>query len=350
MLIKRETSSGANDLQTVYRPCTVDEIIGQELTKKIINTGLKEGSLAHSFLFTGPAGCGKTTMARVIALGLNCKSVEKSTNEPCLDCECCKATLFQKNMDVIEINVGKDGGKGAVTKIVEDLNFAPLMSRYKVLIFDEAHELTKSSQDLLLKVIEDGFSHVYFIFCTNKPEKLAEAFISRTTILKFGYLEDKNLLDILINICEFEGASYDIDVLNYVVDISKGVPRNAIKYLKQVFDEKSWNLVEVKKLLHDHILDEDSADLLELSNTILKGSFRGAVKLLPKFKNIPAESVRVALAGMVTYRLQRARGFDDGDKYSNILDFLTVPIYVTGKPAQHILVNYLYKIARIMKG
>lgn len=350
MLIKRETSSGANDLQTVYRPCAVDEIIGQELTKKIIKTGLKEGSLPHSFLFTGPAGCGKTTMARVIALGLNCKSVDVSTDKPCLDCKCCTATLSQKNMDVVEINVGKDGGKGAVTKIVEDLNFAPLMSRYKVLIFDEAHELTKSSQDLLLKVIEDGFSHVYFIFCTNKPEKLAEAFISRTTILKFDYLYDKNLLDILINICEFEGIPYDIDVLNYVVNISKGVPRNAIKYLKQVFDEKSWNLVDLKKLLHGQILDEDSPDLLELGSVVLKGSFRAAVSLLNKFKNIPAESVRAGLAGIVTYRLEHHQGFDDGDKYSKILDFLTVPIYVTGKPAHHVLVNYIYKATRIMKG
>ena len=108
MLIKRTMTSGANDLNTVYRPCTVQEVIGQDINKKIIESGLRNGSLPHSLLFTGPAGCGKTTMARIIALGLNCRAHVESTDKPCLDCTCCKATLDQKNLDVIEINVGKD--------------------------------------------------------------------------------------------------------------------------------------------------------------------------------------------------------------------------------------------------
>jgi DNA polymerase-3 subunit gamma/tau len=350
MLIKRETSSGANDLQTVYRPCTVDEVVGQELVKKIIKTGLKEGTLPHSFLFTGPAGCGKTTMARIIALGLNCKEAELSTDKPCLSCECCTTTLSQNNMDVIEVNVGKDGGKAIVTKIVEDLNFAPLISKYKVLIFDEAHKLSDAAQALLLKIIEDGFSHVYFVFCTNKPEKLDPAFIDRTPIMQFNRLTQEQISETLINICEFEGVEYDNSVIEYISEVGQGVPRSSIKYLKQVIDSKSWDLASVKQLLSYQLLDEEDANLMELGAILQKGSFKGAIKALPKFKNVPEESMRIALAGFFTSKLKWAKTFADGDKYSKILDVLTVPIHMTGKPAHHVLVNYFYKVTRIMKG
>ena len=350
MLIKRTMSSGANDLNTVYRPCTVQEVIGQGINKKIIENGLRSGSLPHSLLFTGPAGCGKTTMARIIALGLNCKESNGPTNSPCLNCTCCKATLDQKNLDVIEINVGKDGGKAAVNKVVSDLSFSPLLGRCKVLIFDEAHELTKSAQDLLLKVIEDGFSHVYFIFCTNKPDTLVEAFGTRVTVMYFDRMPDVEMLGVLTNICDFEGVAYKQPVLDYIVEFSSGVPRNAIKYLKQVFDEQSWDIDTVKVMLTGHMLDEDSPDLMEIGKVLKSGNFKSAINLLNKIKNVPEETVRAALAGFFVNQLKWTRSIVDGDKISAALDVLTVPIYLKGRSSHHVLVNYMYKVTRIMKG
>lgn len=350
MLIKRTMPSGANDLHTVYRPCSVQEVIGQETNKKVIENGLRNGSISHSLLFTGPAGCGKTTMARIIALGLNCKDSDSSTDKPCLDCICCKATLNQKNLDVIEINVGKDGGKAAVTKVVSDLSFSPLLGRCKVLIFDEAHELTKSAQDLLLKIIEDGYSHVYFIFCTNKPESLMEAFGSRVTVMYFDRMPDAELLGVLTNICDFEGITYKQPVLDYIVSFSEGIPRNAIKYLKQVFDEQSWDLEIIKTMLTGHLLDEDHPDLMEIGKALKAGSFKEALSLLKKVNNVPEETVRAALAGFFTNQLKWARTVGDGDKLSSALDVLTVPIYVKGRSGHHVLVNCMYKVTRIMKG
>jgi DNA polymerase III subunit gamma/tau len=349
MLIKRTMSSGANDLNTVYRPCTISEVVGNDINKKIIGSCLESGSLSHSLLFTGPAGCGKTTMARIIALGLNCETVETSTDKPCLECRSCKSTLDQKNLDVVEINVGKDGGKAAVNQIVKDLSFAPMFCRYKVLIFDEAHELSKSAQDLLLKVIEDGYSHVYFIFCTNKPEKLTEAFNSRVTLMSFDRMVDDQLLNTLTNICDFEGAPYKAEVLSYIVEISNGVPRNAIKHLKQVFDEQSWDLSTIKLMLSGHALDEDDPNIMEIGKALQAGSFKTALTILSKVK-APEESIRIALAGFFTNKLKWTKSFTAGATYSAILDIITVPIHVTGKPAHHVLVNYLFKTVCIVKG
>lgn len=351
MLIKRTSSNGANDLNTTYRPCTVDELIGHDVNKTIISNGLKKGTLSHSLLFTGPAGCGKTTTARILALGLNCEKTEVSTDAPCLECRSCKSTLNQMNLDVIEINVGKSGGKAAVDKITSDLGFSPTLCRNKVLIFDEAHELTKAAQDLLLKEIEDGYSHVYFIFCTNKPEKLSEAFLSRTTNMHFGPLPDTLIQGLLTNICEYEGVQYTPEIIDYIVESAKGAPREAIVSLKAVLDEGSWELSTIKEIISHHSIDEDNPDIMEIGKSILNGKFKQAISVLTKLKAVPEETIRAATAGFFTTKLKYAKTFEEGLKYSRILDIITEPIYQSGKPAHHILVNYIFKsVYIIVKG
>jgi arabinogalactan oligomer/maltooligosaccharide transport system permease protein len=173
-------------------------------------------------LFTGPSRCGKTTAARIIALGLNCESVKKSTDTPCLECNSCRRIMAQKSLDVMEINVGEDSGKAAVAKLTADLMFAPFECRYKVLIFDEAHKLSTAAQDLLLKKVEDGFKHVYFIFCTNKPKKLEDTFISRASVgkMQFGRMAGPNMAELLINICEYEGASFEVPIISVLVSVT----------------------------------------------------------------------------------------------------------------------------------
>ena len=186
MLVKRTSRTGANDLNTVYRPCTVNEVLGNKTNVNIIRKSLDKNTLSHTLLFTGDAGCGKTTAARIIALGLNCEQNDKPTSNPCLQCMSCRSILNLNSMDVMEINVGQSGGKDAVDSVARDLPSAPFGVRYKVIIFDEAHKLTSAAQDLLLKIIEDGYGHVYFVFCTNKPEKLTDAFIGRCSVMHFG--------------------------------------------------------------------------------------------------------------------------------------------------------------------
>lgn len=349
MLVKRPSRTGANDLNTVYRPCTTAEMLGNKTNTNIIKKGLDANDLHHSFLFTGDAGCGKTTAARIIALGLNCEASDIPTATPCLECISCKSILNQNSIDVTEINVGQSGGKDAVDSIARDLPTAPFGARYKVLIFDEAHKLTSAAQDLLLKIIEDGYKHVYFIFCTNKPEKLTDAFISRCNVMHFGRISQKLILGLLQNVAEFEGMRYTSEVLNFLAEESRGVPRNALVWLKQAEDDGTWTVGAAKEIA-GIMLGADDPQIIEISRALIKGRFQPAAKVYDKIKNKnQAESVRLGIASYFVGCLRRAKSYGEADTYSAILDIVTVPIYEQGKPGDYRLYNYLYKTARLLK-
>ena len=349
MLVKRTSRTGADDLNTVYRPCTVDEMLGNKTNVNIIRKGLENKNLPHTFLFTGDAGCGKTTAARIIALGLNCEDSDKPTSTPCLECRSCRSVLDHNSIDVIEINVGQSGGKDAVDKIASDLPSAPFGERYKIVIFDEAHKLTSAAQDLLLKVIEDGYKHVYFIFCTNKPEKLTNAFISRCNVMHFGRISQALILNMLHNVAEFEGMRFKSEVLSFLSEESRGVPRNALVWLKQVEDDGTWTLDAAREIT-GVALGEDDPNIIEISKALLKGSFKDAVQVYDKIKNKnQAEGVRLGVMSYLVGCLKRARSYGDGDKFSAALDIISPPIYEQGKPGDYKFYNYLYKISRTLK-
>jgi DNA polymerase III gamma/tau subunit len=252
-------------------------------------------------------------------------------------------------MDVMEINVGQSGGKDAVDSVARDLPSAPFGVRYKVIIFDEAHKLTSAAQDLLLKVIEDGYKHVYFIFCTNKPEKLTNAFISRCNVMHFGRISKDLILKLLMNVAEFEGMNYSPEVIEYLATEARGVPRNALVWVNQIEDEGSWTLDAAKEII-GITLDETDPQVIEVSKALLKGSFKDAVKIYDKIKNKnQAESVRLGITSYFVGCLKRAKNYAEADRFSEMLDIISQPIYEQGKPGDYRLYNYLYKVTRVKK-
>lgn len=353
MIIRRESTTGSNDLNVVYRPCTIDELLGNETNKKIIKNALDSGKMAHTWLFTGYPGCGKTTMARIIALSLNCQA-NGASSTPCLECQSCKSILNGNSIDVREINIGQSGGKDYIDSIVRDLSSSPFNSNVKVFIFDEAHELTNAAKDLLLKPIENGYDHVYFIFCTNQPEKLrskkkdaGEAFLDRCSILNFGRVNEDLIVELLLNICEFEGLNYNIDVLKFLSSESDGVPRSAIVWLNQILTEGSWT-ISVAKEICGVLAEDNDPQIIDLCRSLNEGSFKKSVTCFIDMKNMNVESVRITVTGYFVSCLKRSTKISEARKYSTILDMLTIPIYEVGKLAEHKWYNYMFKVTDII--
>lgn len=350
MLVKRETNVGSNDLNVVYRPCTMNEFIGNETNKKIITSYLNKNKLPHTLLFSGNAGCGKTTMARIIALGLNCLSSEEATPNPCMTCSSCKSILNKSNTDIIELNVGQSGGKDAVDSIVRDLASNPFNSRVKVIIFDEAHKLTEAAKDLLLKEIEDGYSHVYFIFCTNQPEafkskkKGGDAFLSRCTHISFKELTEEDVYKLIQNVLEFEGEDFNKEVLDYIIQETKGVPRDALTALNNIISEGTWTIDSAKNILGD-IVCLDEKGVFDLCRTLLSCKWSDSISIFEELsKNMPVETIRIMVSGYFVGCLKKSKKIADGKLFSSILDILSDPIYQTGKPGEYIFYNNMFKI------
>lgn len=349
MLTRRSFSTGSNDLNVVYRPFTPDEMLGNDTNKKFIKQALDTNKVPRTLLFTGDAGCGKTTAARIVALGLNCE-VNGVSSKPCLNCQTCKQIMNSNSIDIKEINVGQSGGKDYVDAIVKDLPMSPFSARYKVIIFDEAHELTNAAKDLLLKPIENGFNHVYFIFCTNRPDKLrskredaGEAFLDRCTTLNFDRISKDLVLRLLLNVSEFEGFTYNKDVLDYIAEECKGVPRNALTWLNKAAIEGSWTVSAVRELCGD-ITGEDDPKVFELSKALNKGVFKEALPIFDKIKHSTIETIRIQVVSYFVSCLKNSKNVIDARKFSAVLDILDKPIYEQGKLAEYRWMNYMFKI------
>ncbi len=347
MLVRRETKTGSNDFNVLYRPLKVDEMLGQETNRKMVKKWLDDGTMPHTLLLTGEPGCGKTTMSRIIALGLNCDDTPGS--EPCLKCNTCLSIINHSSIDVMEINVGSHGTKGDVTAIVRDFPGAPFSSNFKIIIFDEAQDLTSASQNLLLKIIEDGFSHVYVLFCTNEPQKLKPAFIGgRVTRMHFDRLDNESLFNLLKNVAEFEGMSYKETILLYLAEEAKGVPRDCLPWLKQINDESSWTIEAAKEII-GILIDEEHPQIIDICNELLKGEWKKSFKMYEKI-NLPAENIRAAMAGYFIWRMKRAKNLGHARQLSDMVDCIIEPIYDPGKLGNHKMINAMFKIVSIVKG
>lgn len=344
MIVKR----GRGDLNKIYRPCKIEEVAGQTTIKRMIKNALENGTLPHSLLFTGPSGCGKTTFARLIALGLNC--VNGPTASPCCVCDSCKSILNLNSFAVIELDSARTSDVGTVRRTLDDLPAAPMGGeRFRVLIVDEAHQLSGKAEDALLKFLEDVPEHVYIILCTNEPQQLKLVTRNRCKAVQFGRLTDGEVTSILVQVSQFEGYDYKNDVLKYIAEEAGGVPRAALSFLQQVASEGSWTK-EAASLIINAGADIDQADILDFCRHLVKGGgFKNAVELIKKIKQIPPESMRITMCGFFVGCLKNARSTEEADKFSTIVDIMSVPIYNIPK-AEHVIINNVYKIVKILKG
>ena len=217
-----------------YRPSIFADVIGQEHVTTPLSNALSSGSTHHAYLFSGPRGCGKTSSARIMARSLNCE--KGPTPNPCGQCQSCKDLVANGpgSLDVIELDAATHGLVDDARDLRDKAFFAPVQSKYKIYIIDEAHQLGPGAANALLKVVEEPPPHVIFIFATTEPEKLISTIRSRTHHYPFRLVPPGILTTHLEKICASEGAIVAKGVLPLVVRASGGSVRDALSVLGQL--------------------------------------------------------------------------------------------------------------------
>ena len=217
-----------------YRPSVFADVIGQEHVTVPLSNALESGRTHHAYLFSGPRGCGKTSSARIMARSLNC--VKGPTPNPCGECQSCNDLVANGpgSLDVIELDAATHGLVDDARDLRDKAFFAPVQSRYKIYIIDEAHQLGPGAANALLKVVEEPPPHVIFIFATTEPEKLIATIRSRTHHYPFRLVPPGILAAHLEKICNHEGVSVAKGVIPLVVRASGGSVRDALSVLGQL--------------------------------------------------------------------------------------------------------------------
>jgi DNA polymerase-3 subunit gamma/tau len=217
-----------------YRPSVFADVIGQEHVTVPLSNALESGKTHHAYLFSGPRGCGKTSSARIMARSLNCE--KGPTPTPCGECQSCNDLVANGpgSIDVIELDAATHGLVDDARDLRDKAFFAPVQSKYKIYIIDEAHQLGPGAANALLKVVEEPPAHVIFIFATTEPEKLISTIRSRTHHYPFRLVPPGTLATHLEKVCESEGVKVDKGVIPLVVRASGGSVRDALSVLGQL--------------------------------------------------------------------------------------------------------------------
>ncbi len=217
-----------------YRPSVFADVIGQEHVTVPLSNALESGKTHHAYLFSGPRGCGKTSSARIMARSLNCE--KGPTPHPCGECKSCKDLVANGpgSLDVIELDAATHGLVDDARDLRDKAFFAPVQSKYKIYIIDEAHQLGPGAANALLKVVEEPPAHVIFIFATTEPEKLISTIRSRTHHYPFRLVPPGTLAAHLEKVCAAEGVKVAKGVIPLVVRASGGSVRDALSVLGQL--------------------------------------------------------------------------------------------------------------------
>lgn len=273
-----------------YRPLTFDSVVGQQHIVSTLEHAITEGRLSHAYLFCGPRGTGKTTMARILAKALLCRNAEAARAEgasgcmPDGTCEECELIAEGNHPDVYELDAASRTGVDNVREeIINSVNFAPVRGKYKIYIIDEVHMLTTAAFNALLKTLEEPPAHVIFVLCTTDPQKILETILSRCQRFDFHRIGNEDIERRLAYVCEQEGFDYDDEALAIVARHAKGGMRDALSTLEQlsVFGNGAVHADDARSLLgevSDQILGEFARAIADRDVAELYGLIRAQVE------------------------------------------------------------------------
>lgn len=274
-------------LYRTYRPAKFSQVVGQEYIIKTLVNAIRNKKIAHAYLFAGPRGTGKTTVAKLFAKAINC---ENFNGESCDNCPSCRAYLEGNHPDIIELDAASNNGVDDVREIIEQVPYAPLLGKYKVYIIDEVHMLSTSAFNALLKTLEEPPAHVIFILATTDPQKVIPTVLSRCQRYNFSKISSYEIRKRLLNVLDAEEIPSEEKAAEELSRMAEGGMRDALSLLEQCL---SYNPGELRL--------EDVEHIFGLTSTVEE------VKLYRKVHNGEVSDVVESLRRMYTNGIDMQR-------------------------------------------
>ena len=271
-----------------YRPSNFDEVVGQTHIIQTLKNAIVQNRIAHAYLFCGPRGTGKTSIAKIFAKTLNCTN---SQDAPCGVCENCKMAANGSHPDIIEIDAASNNGVDEVRNLIDKVKYAPMQGKYKIYIIDEVHMMTSGAFNALLKTIEEPPAHVIFIFATTEPNKVLPTIISRCQRFDFNKVSVNDIKYRLSVVCKNEGIEIDQDGLTLIAQLADGGMRDALSILDQcvAYCTSHIDVNDIRKI-YGVITSEDIGQLF---NSVYKKDVDCFIKDIQKYSDMGMDIKRL---------------------------------------------------------
>src|SRR5438105_160114 len=263
-----------------YRPQSFDEVIGQEHVTRTLKNAIAQQRVAHGYIFSGHRGIGKTTVARILAMALNCRAADKPTPTPCGKCDSCVEIRESRSVDVIEIDAATNRGIDEIRELREAARYRPARDRYKIYILDEAHQITDAAFNALLKTLEEPPPHVVFMMATTQPEDIPQTIRSRCQHFSFHAVRFAQIVEQLRDLVTREKLEADDDALALLAEAGDGSMRDALSILDQAIASSSGKITadSVRQLVGT----VSSGILEQVMQAVAEGSSEQVLKLVDK--------------------------------------------------------------------
>ena len=314
----------ATALYRKYRPLTFSDVIGQGHIVQTLSNAILNNRIGHAYLFTGPRGTGKTTMARIFARAVNCQNPKGA--DPCLECDVCKNITEGRSLDIFEIDAASNTGVDNIRELRENVKFPPSQAKFKVYIIDEVHMLSTGAFNALLKTLEEPPAHVIFILATTEIHKVPETIISRCQRYDFTRLSLEHIVQKLSIIAKNENVSIEQGALEMIAIAAEGGMRDAESLLSQVMSMEDKNITtkEVEDLLGttkrqsleamvSYLLSKNAASAITLVNELSRDGYDLDVfnkSFLNYLRQVMLVAVDEKLATIFSYELTKEQSLD----------------------------------------
>lgn len=281
-----------------WRPRTFDDVVGQDHVTRTLANAIEQDRIAHAYLFIGPRGIGKTTLSRIFAMALNCE--HGPTMKPCGICDNCKGIAASSDMDVIELDAASNNKVDDIHEVLDQVQFAPTHSRFKIFILDEVHMLTPAAFNALLKTLEEPPPYVKFIFATTEGDKVLPTIISRCQRFDLRRISSADIVRRLRFICNAEQITITEDALLAIARGSNGGLRDALSALDQLIAFKGTNVTEADVLAVFGLVSREALE--GLAGCILSGDIAGILKAVDHFESAGKDMRRLTAELLTHFR------------------------------------------------